>query len=145
MNKLKFITIVYYCVMFILGPELVGLVCSAQDVKASRDSRFYSYLGLSGLVRGGTVEPHWTGEGDTFWYVDHGPSGKVVVRVDPEKKTRQSIVEGSSIRKALAAQLGHESCRDCTAMMSCQSLDGFGIAINRQTRSDPDELYPARP
>ena len=118
MKRIQWLTQAYIITIFIIISSSNRSTSSAQDVKASREARFYSYLGLSGLVRGGAVEPHWMGNGDKLWYVDDGPSGQVIVRVDPERKVRQAILEASSIRKALAAKLGRELPADIPDLAS---------------------------
>ncbi|WP_369211282.1 S9 family peptidase [Streptomyces flavofungini] len=61
---------------------------------------------LLGLMRNNTVVPHWTGEGDRFWYRrDADGGGHEYVLVDPEGFHREPLFDQAAITARLAAVL----------------------------------------
>ena len=63
------------------------------------------YLRLGSLVRGGSVEPHWLPDGDSFWYAEPEPEGLMVYVVDAEGD-RRSLFDVPRLREALEEHLG---------------------------------------
>lgn len=86
-----------------------GAALSAQDTTQSEWERLYdSYLGLTQLVKGGVIEPHWMADGSSFWYAEGAPNETVIYRVDPEARTTTPLFDTARLRGALAAEHGHE-------------------------------------
>ena len=48
------------------------------------EARYTRYLRLGSLVRGGSIEPHWLPDGDSFWYAEPESEGLMVYVVDAE-------------------------------------------------------------
>jgi len=62
---------------------------------------YYRYLEFAKYVKGGTVEPHWMADGNSFWYAEGAPEDAVIW-------TKTTLFDTSSLRQALTALLGHE-------------------------------------
>src|SRR5947209_4634246 len=72
-----------------------------------KEELFVRYLKLPSLVKGGSVEPHWLADGDSFWYMEGGPENREVYRVNATAGTREPFFEVERLRQVLTAHLGH--------------------------------------
>ena len=70
------------------------------------EERFARYLRLGSLVRGGSIEPHWLPDGDSFWYSEPEAAGPMVYVVGAEGERRR-LFDVPRLRAALEAHLGH--------------------------------------
>jgi dienelactone hydrolase len=62
---------------------------------------------LQPLIRNRTVDVHWTGDGDTFWYRrDRDDHGHEYVLVDPEAFSRTPLFDHDELAARLTAVLG---------------------------------------
>lgn len=68
-------------------------------------ARYARYLRLGSLVRGGTIEPHWMPDGDSFWYAEPEPDGLAVYLIDAEGD-RRPLFNEPRLRAALEEHLG---------------------------------------
>ena len=97
--------------LFIFGLAACFLITStrAQEQKQpEREEMFLKYLSFASLVKGGTVEPHWMADGNSFWYAEGVPDATVVYKVDPAANTKEPLFDTERLRRALAPLLGHE-------------------------------------
>jgi len=70
---------------------LTSLNFAEEDKYAKRNAVFYKYMRFSSLVKGGSVEPHWMADKNTFWYAEGFPDKTVIYRVDPKANTKESL------------------------------------------------------
>ena len=75
---------------------------------AEREVMYFRYLELRSLIEGGSVEPHWIADGNSFWYAEGAPENTVIYKVDPEANTKTELFETERLRAALTKALGHE-------------------------------------
>src|SRR5436190_16419263 len=98
-------------ILFVVG-VLVAAHGSAQSpvkqtpssgAKYKQASKFSNEL-LKQFMYSATVEPHWIGESDSFWYEYRTSKGKQWYRVNPSLKTKEPMFD----RVRLAASLSEE-------------------------------------
>jgi hypothetical protein len=70
--------------------------------EAGREWMSRQYLRMHEHVRGGVVEPHWLGNGERFWFIDHGPDETPVYLVDPTTPLRRRLFDLKAVRERLA-------------------------------------------
>jgi dipeptidyl aminopeptidase/acylaminoacyl peptidase len=98
----------------ILLLPLVALTLSmlpvrAQDTTESvRDEMYRRYLRYTSYVEGGSVEPHWLTDGNSFWYAHGTPDSTVIYRVDPVANTKTELFDVERLRSALRVPLGRK-------------------------------------
>ncbi|MFC2165328.1 DPP IV N-terminal domain-containing protein [Acidobacteriota bacterium] len=101
-----------YTCLFILM-ILYALLCSSPiqaeiTTQTEREAMYDKYLKFPSYVKGGTVSPHWMGDGNSFWYAEGAPENTVIYKVDPEANSRVPLFDVERLRKALTPLLGHE-------------------------------------
>ena len=58
----------------VIGLVLITLAVNAQPKDESeREEMYRRYLEFPKYVKGGTVEPHWMADGNSFWYAEGAP------------------------------------------------------------------------
>ena len=80
MRKLNIalVSILAFILLVVLSPA------SAQEKQQSeREKMFQDYLRFASLVKGGSVQPHWMADGNSFWYAEGVPEATVIFKVDP--------------------------------------------------------------
>ena len=45
---------------------------------AEREAMYFRYLEPGTLIEGGSVEPHWMADGNSFWYAEGSPENTVI-------------------------------------------------------------------
>ena len=103
---------------FIRNAFVLGLIFSlassasiglSQDAKQSeRLSMFYRYLRFASLVKGGSIQPHWMADGNSFWYAEGFPDKTVVYKVDPKANAKELLFDTERLRQALTPLMRHE-------------------------------------
>jgi dipeptidyl aminopeptidase/acylaminoacyl peptidase len=73
---------------------------------------YQQYQRLEQYVRGGTVEPHWLEDGESFWYVEQGIEEEPVYLLDPRKRSRRHLFDLASIREHLQRVLREGTLAD---------------------------------
>jgi hypothetical protein len=74
----------------VIGLALITVVVNAQPQDQSEEM-YRRYLDFPRYVKGGTVEPHWMADGNSFWYAEKAPENTVIWKVDPTAKTREPM------------------------------------------------------
>lgn len=88
----------------VLGVVLLSRSGSAQETAPSeREAMYYRYLRFPSLVEGGSLEPHWLTDGDSFWYAESDGDRTMIYKVDPAAGTRTLLVDTARLRAALRA------------------------------------------
>lgn len=82
---------------------------TAQSAEAQREWMYQQYLQLSDFVRGGQVEPQWLGDGERFWFVEHGVEAKPVYLVDPPAGGRRHLFDLSVLQERLQRIRGEQA------------------------------------
>ena len=85
--------------------SLPALGVAQRTEEAEREEAYRGLLTFSSLVQGGSIEPHWLKDGDSFWYVDGAPRGTVIWVVDPVANTKEPLFDTGRVRSALAGVL----------------------------------------
>ena len=96
---------------FILFVSLIVIASSiyAQETEQSeREAMYYRYLEFPSYVKGGSIEPHWMVDGNSFWYAEGAPANTVIYKVDPKANTKTPLFDSARLRQALTPLLGHE-------------------------------------
>ncbi|GAB3429604.1 beta-propeller domain-containing protein [Flindersiella endophytica] len=75
-----------------------------------------------------SIEPHWTGDGDRFWYSVQTRDGKRFVLVDPDAGTKQEAFDHTRLAAALAAA-GGESVDASALPFGDLTFTGGGEAV----------------
>ncbi len=75
---------------------------------AEREAMYLRYLELGTLIEGGSVEPHWMADGNSFWYAEGPPENTIIYKVDPERNTRTELFDTERLREVVAKALDHE-------------------------------------
>ena len=100
------------CGLTIVMALLASHPLSAQETDQSeREAMYHRYLDFPSYVKGGTVEPHWMADGNSFWYAEGDPEEVVMWIVDPIGGTKRPLFDVDRLRRALATTLGHEPPR----------------------------------
>jgi dipeptidyl aminopeptidase/acylaminoacyl peptidase len=95
MMRLRFVSVL------MIGCSMTAAVCGAdKESAADREQVFRRYLGIAGLVKGGSVTAHWLADGNRFWYAADSADGPVIYLVDPEKNSKQPLLDADRLRKA---------------------------------------------
>lgn len=68
-------------------------VGAQETSQAERDAMYHRYLAFASYVKGGSVEPHWMADGNSFWYAEHGPGETMFWKVDPVANTKQPLFD----------------------------------------------------
>lgn len=76
------------------------------------------------MVKGGTLQPHWLSDGDSFWYANGVPNRIVIYRVDPQVNTKIPLFDAARLRRPLAPVLGHEPPYQGLPFRSFDWVDG---------------------
>jgi len=84
----------------------VGQTFAAEDL--DREARYQRYLQFASMVKGGTIQPNWMEDGQSFWYVEGQPDQTVIIKVDPAADTSEPLFDTARLREALTPVLGHE-------------------------------------
>jgi len=101
----------------LLGPMIVtaGLAAAArpapaQPVTAADYARARQFLPANAmkLVRNTNIIPHWTGDGEQFWYQRESTDGAEIVLVDPSANTRVDGVDRASLPPDPPTGAAHE-------------------------------------
>ena len=97
-------------IVTLLGGLLVTASPSlAQETDhAEREAMYYRYLEFPSYVKGGSVEPHWMADGNSFWYAEGAPAKTVFWKVDPVTNTKLPLFDVVRLREALTGLLSHE-------------------------------------
>src|SRR5579875_1033130 len=69
------------------------------------ETRYTHYLRLGSLVRGGSIEPHWLPDGDSFWYAEPTDEGLAIFVVDAEGN-RRALFDVPRLRTVIEQHLG---------------------------------------
>ncbi len=83
------------------------LAGQSRDDVAAREAMYDRYLGFAARISGGSVTPHWLGDGSRFWFMENGPDSAVAIFVDPEAGTQRPVFDIARLRTAVAEALGH--------------------------------------
>jgi len=75
---------------------------------SERRKIFDQYLRFASMVKGGTIQPHWMADGNSFWYAEGAPDATVILKVDPAADTKEPLFDSERLRRALTPVLGHE-------------------------------------
>jgi dipeptidyl aminopeptidase/acylaminoacyl peptidase len=76
----------------VIGLVLITLGLNAQPKHESeREEMYRRYLDFPKYVKGGTIEPHWMADGNSFWYSESDEPGAPLWRVDPGRNTKTRI------------------------------------------------------
>ncbi len=95
-------------------PIVVAWILMALGVNArpkdesEREEMYRRYLDFSKYVKGGTVEPHWMADGNSFWYAEGASENTVIWKVDPEANTKTPFLDTPRILKLLGDAIGKE-------------------------------------
>jgi dipeptidyl aminopeptidase/acylaminoacyl peptidase len=108
---------------------------SAQETyqnQSEREAMYHRYLEFPSYVKGGTVEPHWMADRNSFWYAEGDPDEAIIWIVDPIAGTKRPLFDVDRLRRALAATLGREPPHrgvpfDRFTFMSEEKAVRFGI------------------
>lgn len=73
-----------------------------------RAKQFEAYLRWPSQVRGGFIQPRWTGEGERFWFSEETAEGGALWLVDPEAGTQVPFFDVPRLRERLTTALGAE-------------------------------------
>ncbi|MBM3311388.1 MAG: S9 family peptidase [Candidatus Aminicenantes bacterium] len=86
------------------------LLCGAQEAVRLSDDQVFARYALFNLflVKNGTVQANWLGDGNAFWYAESTDSGRVFYKVDPHTGSKTPVFETAKLRQALIRHLGHE-------------------------------------
>src|SRR5581483_6190398 len=82
------------------GGVVTAAALGGDTPTADREKMFQLYLGSAGLVRGGTVTPHWLADGHRFWYAAETADGPVIHLVDPRANTDRPLFDADRLRRA---------------------------------------------
>jgi dipeptidyl aminopeptidase/acylaminoacyl peptidase len=117
-----------------------------------REALFARSLNLGSLVRGGSVEPHWLADGNSFWYAEGEPDGRMIYRVDPVAGTREPFFDVERLRQVLTEYLGHpppyagvpfESFRlDEAERKAIFRLEGRELTLDLDTYAIEEDPFP---
>ncbi len=95
--------------LFVLGLGFLASPGFAREAEQSeREAMYYRYLEFPSYVQGGSIEPHWMADGNSFWYGEGAPDNTVIWKVDPKKNTKVPLFDTTRLRQALTPLLGHE-------------------------------------
>ena len=96
-------------IVILLGGLLVIASPSlAQETDhAEREAMYYRYLEFPSYVKGGSVEPHWMADGNSFWYAEGDSENTVIYKVDPMGNTKIVLFDTARLREMLTPLLGH--------------------------------------
>lgn len=95
------------CHTALLTAAVLPLFGQASDV-ARREVMYRRYLEFPNLIEGDSIEPHWTADGQSFWYAHGDPDSVVIYEVDPRANTKEPLFDIARLRRAVASELGHE-------------------------------------
>lgn len=90
---------------------LLSLAQPASGSGGAQEERarvFNEHLRWTSRVRGGSVQPRWTGEGDRFWFSESTAEGGALWLVDPEAGTQVPFFDVPRLRERLTNALGAE-------------------------------------
>ncbi|HZI13799.1 MAG TPA: DPP IV N-terminal domain-containing protein [Myxococcus sp.] len=88
---------------------LLSLAQPAPDVPGAERARMFDeHLRWTSRLRGGFIQPRWTGEGDRFWFSEDTAEGRALWLVDPEAGTQVPFFDVPRLRERLTAALGAE-------------------------------------
>ena len=98
----------------VISLVLITLAVNAQPKDQSeREEMYRRYLEFPKYVKGGTVEPHWMADGNSFWYAEGAPDKTVVWKVDPVANTIEHLFHDvKRLRADLKQLLGQEPAGD---------------------------------
>ncbi len=123
-----------------------AMLLSAQSVNAQSnlpplgDSVYRQMRSFAGLVKGGSLTPHWMADGRSFWYVDGGPAAPAFHKVDPAANTDTPLFDVARLRAALTEALGHRPPFEGAPFDTFEFADGETAATftveNRRFRLD---------
>ena len=114
---------------------------------ADREAMYRISLDAAAHVHGGTAEPKWMADGNTFWYADGEPDETVIFKVDRDRKT--PLLDAPRLRRSLATALGHEPPYKGVPFRDFTFESGEGVIIfsveNKRFRMrlDSYEVVPA--
>ncbi len=98
-----------------------------------RDAVYEQMLDFRSLVKGGSIDPHWMKDGQSFWYTEGTPADRHFIKVDPQKNTVSPMFEVARLRSVLTSTLGHEPARPGIPFDTFDSLEGntiVGVAVD---------------
>ena len=91
------------------GNLISGLSAQASSSSTlARDSVLRRWRDLTSLIKGGSVQPRWMADGQSFWYVDSTPDRTVALRVDLRQNVVAPLLDVARVRRTMATALGHE-------------------------------------
>jgi len=121
-------------------------------VDPAREALFRRYLPFKSLIRGGDVQPHWLAGGSSFWYVDSGPEGRTILRVDPRAGIREPFFDMERLSDALAGYLGHSFAMstvpfdmftlDESEQHATFTVDGRELTLDLTTYAIAEPVFP---
>ncbi len=89
--------------------SLVQSPVRAQEaIPSEREAMYYRYLEFASLVKGGSVQPHWMADGNSFWYAEGAPANTIIYKVEPKANKKEPLFDTTRLRKALTPLLGYE-------------------------------------
>ena len=74
-------------------------------------------------MNGGSVQPHWMVDGNSFWYVGGPPDNTLIWRVDPRANTRSPFFDMIRLRRQLTRLAGYEPPEQGLPFREFQFLD----------------------
>ena len=103
-------------ILFLAHAITAPLVRAQQAEQSEREAMYHRYLEFASYVKGGTVQPHWMADGNSFWYAGGAPATTVIYKVDPRANasaglmvnTKTPLFDTARLRQALSSVLGHE-------------------------------------
>ena len=108
-----------------IGLFALAAANGADEKQASdREQMYRRYLGISGLVKGGTVAPHWLSDGNRFWYVAESADGPIIYLVDPEKNSKRPLFDADRLRKTFTATSGKALPKKGLPFRNVEFVDG---------------------
>ncbi len=131
-------------------PGLLGCAAPAEGADAEDYARAEQFLPQSVVpaLYNVSVEPHWLGDGPSFWYEHDGRDGTEYVLVDPANRTRRPTFDHARLARALANATG-ESVNASALPIGAVDLRGSGTvrfaAFNRSWEFDGDALRDRSP
>ncbi len=107
----------------------VPLVHAQADAEEEREAMVQRYQNIRSYIKGGTVQPHWMADGNSFWYAEGEPDSTVIYSVDPVANTKSALFDVERLRSVLAAELGSEPPGKGVPFASFRFLDDSEQAI----------------
>ncbi|MCK5279590.1 MAG: hypothetical protein KAK04_13650, partial [Cyclobacteriaceae bacterium] len=92
--------IVMFLKSFLLFLQTFSLFAQ-NPIQEEIDSMFYRYEKFGEYVQGGTIEPHWMKNGNSFWYVDELSDNKTIVKVNPVRNEISPFFDIKRLRDSL--------------------------------------------